>query len=241
MRLFIPLICYNHNCYAEFMMSMLKLIPLLKEYEIDYELYPIFFESLISRARNAAVSNFLKNPENTHLLFIDSDIIFKAEDVLKLFVVDKDIIGCAYPLKKINLDKLKKSKNLDEKDAVLVSTEVGLHLKTEQYISTLMECDYMTTGFVLIKRNVFETLIEKYPEKEYVNDVSEYGDGKFYDLFSVSINPQTKILESEDYSFSRLWREAGGKIYVKTDINLQHIGGFSYFMNLYRKLTLEQN
>ncbi len=68
MKIFVPLICYNHSCNAEYMMSMLSLLNAVKNRGINCTFYPIFFESLISRARNASVAHFLEDEESTRLV-----------------------------------------------------------------------------------------------------------------------------------------------------------------------------
>ncbi len=72
MKLFIPLICYNHMCFVEYMVSMLKLISFIKDNQIDVSFFPIFTDPSIGRARNGAVAHFLKDENATHLLFINS-------------------------------------------------------------------------------------------------------------------------------------------------------------------------
>ena len=60
-KIFIPLICYNRSCHADYMFSMMGLISHFQSSFFAATFYPIFFESLISRARNAAVAEFLSN------------------------------------------------------------------------------------------------------------------------------------------------------------------------------------
>jgi len=86
-------------------MSILKLLNAAKDSKLNISFYPIFFESLVSRARNAAVAHFLEDKENTHILFIDSDIIFEPEDVFKLLQSNKEVVAGIYPKKYIVLYK----------------------------------------------------------------------------------------------------------------------------------------
>ena len=232
MKLFVPLICYNHTCNTEYMMSILKLLNTAKETGLNMSFYPIFFESLVSRARNAAVAHFLEDPENTHLLFIDSDIIFEPEDVFKLLQADKEVIAGIYPKKYIVWDRLKKNPEAERVDFPMG----GSLTMTED---NLIELDYLPTGFLLISRTAIEKIITAHPELKYRNDIDGYmsaGDN-FYDLFKVGI--RNGIYESEDWGFCSLWKGVGGKVLIHPDINVKHLGWHEYSGNL-MKFIIEQ-
>lgn len=232
MKLFVPLICYNHTCNTEYMMSILKLLNAAKETGLNMSFYPIFFESLVSRARNAAVAHFLEDPENTHLLFIDSDIIFEPEDVFKLLQADKEVIAGIYPKKYIVWDRLKKNPEAERVDFPMGGTLT----MTED---NLIELEYLPTGFLLISRTAIEKIITAHPELKYRNDIDGYmsaGDN-FYDLFKVGI--RNGIYESEDWGFCSLWKGVGGKVLIHPDINVKHLGWHEYSGNL-MKFIIEQ-
>jgi len=235
MKIFLPVICYNHTCNTEFMMSLLRLITFAKDNNIAIVIFPITFESLINRARNAAVAHFLSEQNATHLLFIDSDISFEPNDVIKLIQANKDVVGAAYPQKWLNTSLF----NPSATNPLELCTTPSVHLVDKQQISPLMEASYITTGFLLIKREVFSKLMKHYPDKKYKNDIDGYSSADpnlFYDFFSISINPNDQRLESEDFGFSRSWTTIGGKIHVVTDIVLTHHGWFGYKCNLHRQL-----
>jgi hypothetical protein len=221
------------------MMSVLKLVTLLQSAGISMSIQMIPFESLISRARNAAVAMFLSDPDATHILFIDSDIEFDAKDVLKLVQSGLDIVCGAYPQKWINTQLIAKHILRGNTNPLELSTKMSVHLVPTDTPSNIMEAEYVTTGFLLIKRDAIVKMIAKYPDKKYKNDIDGYAQGEdnFYDLFPTSIHPSTKRFESEDYGFSRLWRAIGGKLYVITDVTLHHHGWFSFPGNLFRQMT----
>ena len=104
-KLFIPVICYNHTANTEYMMSLIRLTHKLRDQDIEFVLFPIVFDSLVSRARNAATAHFL-NSDCTHMIFIDSDIEFDAESVLKLLRHGKDVVAGVYAKKYYNLDRV---------------------------------------------------------------------------------------------------------------------------------------
>lgn len=242
MKIFIPLICYNHTANTDWMMSILRLILFFRENNIVATLMPITFESLISRARNAAVAHFLSDPDATHLLFIDSDVVFTPQDVLKLLQINEPVVAATYPQKWLNESKIKQVFQMSEipPEPLSLCTNLPVHFIQNQLIRPVMEAEYVATGFLLIQRKVFVDMIKAYSERQYRNDIDGYMSADpnlFYDFFPVHIHPVTKKYESEDYGFSRLWRELGGKIWIATDITLTHRGWYGFTANAYRQLT----
>jgi choline kinase len=207
------------------MMSILKLLNSAKETGLNMSFYPIFFESLVSRARNAAVAHFLEDEENTHLLFIDSDIIFEPEDVYRLIQADKDVIAGMYPKKYIVWDRLKKNP-----DAERVDFPIGGEIKVTD--DDYVESNYLPTGFLMVKREAILKLIAEHPELKYRNDIDGYGfdNDNFYNLFNAGV--RNGIYESEDWGFCSLWKESGGQVLIHPDINLKHVGWHEYSGNL---------
>lgn len=219
-KIFIPLICYNRTCHADYMLSMMGLVSHFQTSFFGATFYPIFFESLISRARNAAVAEFLKS-DCTHLLFIDADISFEPSDVDKLIVSNKNVICSPYPKKYLKLENYRKNEN----DLVDFAVSGSISKAGDN----IFEIDSVATGFLLIKREVFEKLLMFNKNLAYVNDIDGYGlNSKIWDFFKVGINPRTKIYESEDWGFCNLWRSIGEKIYARSDIQLTHWGWYGY-------------
>ena len=68
---------------------------------IPFSYNTLMNESLITRARNLLAHTFLQS-NSTHLMFIDADIGFNANDIISMINVDKDIICGIYPKKEIN-------------------------------------------------------------------------------------------------------------------------------------------
>ena len=242
MNLFIPVICYNRMCHTAFMFSLIKLVLILREHNIDAELYPIVFDSLINRARNAAVAHFMSS-NCSHLLFLDSDIEFNPSDIIKLVLLNKSIVGIGYPKKWLDESKLQNifSKQELPKNPLNYCTHHSVHIKPgiPKDVNDCMEVDYLTTGIMLINKQVIERLIQKYPERQYINDIDGYmGANKdmFYNFFCVEVNEKTKRFESEDYGFCRLCKEIDEKIYVYTNSDVRHYGWFAYGINIKEEL-----
>ncbi len=197
-------------------------------------------ESLISRGRNSATAFFLQS-DSDYMFFVDTDMSFDPADFNEVAKINKPLaIGayCKKYLRKEKIENYTKRKQLLEKDwenyCTDFSTEISLNTKAEKIINV----NYGATGFMLIHRSVFETIIKKRPDLKYENDIDFYmgGGDNFYNFFSVGVNPKTKKYESEDYGFCQLWRECGGHIYCATNTNLVHIGRHKYQGNLYKQL-----
>lgn len=236
MKLFIPWICYNHTTVMEHSLSMMRFLLDCQANNISLTVYPIGFESLISRARNSAVAAFMADKEATHLMFIDSDIEFQSADVMKLVLADKDIVCGGYAKKYLDRQLLKK---YPEHLELCTCPNVALMNPSAQP-EELMECLYASTGFLCIRKNVFETMVEKFPERKYINTIDGYmgiGSQFFYDFFHVHINPETLTYESEDYGFSVLARQAGFVIHCLTNITLIHHGWMGYTCNMFQQMT----
>jgi len=244
-KLFIPIICYNHTCNTNYMFSIINLIMFLHKNNIQTTIYPICFDSLIQRARNAAIAEFMSNSDNTHILFIDADIEFLIDDVIKMINSNKSIVCAGYAQKWLNTNKIN---SIFKREQIPINplelcTNHSVHLLKEQNISELMKVEYCTTGFLLIKRDVIQKLMNAYPDRKYINDIDGYSNSNsslFYNLFTVEINKNSNRLESEDYGFSRICRDIGEEIYILTNISLIHHGWFGYKNNIFRELMLDK-
>ena len=186
---------------------------------LDYDILYITGESLVQRARNNAVCAFLDSRFD-RLLFIDADIEFKPEDIETLWNLDENVCSGSYPFKRLGLHttswKNGKLVNLDSLDG---PTEI----------------DYAATGFLMVKREVFEDMRVQYPEKRHMEGLP---DGNFEDRkesfawFDPRVTegqfPDERVYLSEDYSFSVDYRNMGGKIILEPSIRLKHYGTYGF-------------
>ena len=196
-------------------------------------------ESLITRARNALAYDFIRSGA-THLMFIDADIGFDAKDIVKMVDADKDIICGLYPKKEINwklvemgVQKGVPADQLHLWTGAFVVNLVGGADKQNTNIDTPMEIDNGGTGFMLIKREVFEGLKDKVPT--YTNDVGfaidtagEHRKKIIHEFFATSIDEESNRLLSEDYHFCKLARKNGFKVYAAPWAQLVHCGAYNF-------------
>ena len=244
-RIYFPMIAYGGSCRADFAVacSALFVHTLLKRPDISFSHNGIFFESLIGRARNVSGSHVLTN-DYTHLLFIDADVIFEPEDVFKLIDAHVDVACGVYPKKYFSSNKMnyvadKKPHKLKTKHWNELVTDPSSelrehHFKKIKQNSKLVEVNYAATGFMLIKKSVFEKIAKERTDLEYKNDIDGYMSmsDRYFDFFPCSINPDTKKYESEDYGFCNLWTSLGGKIHIIPSIKLKHQGNFAFGLDL---------
>lgn len=231
-KLMVCMPCYHGECHSLCTKQLLKLQLLLYSKNIQMEFFTLESESLISRGRNVCATAFLKS-DCTHLMFIDSDIIFKPDDVLKLILHKKEIITGLYPVKTINFQKLKeKIEKYDSLDLALRYTgkRVG-NVKEFLEDSTLAIMQEAPTGFMLIKKSLLENLKNHCSNLIYNNDIPGYEkysiESKFYNFFQVGIHNGRYV--SEDFGFCALINACNIKIYADLSINLIHVGNFYFY------------
>ena len=200
-------------------------------------------ESLITRARNTIVTMMLDQTDyvSTHLLFIDSDIGFSAENIQRLLQADKDVVCGIYPRKYIHLDKIKKilEESPNASDEEIEAKALGYNLNFDNPEGVGVEHGYCrvneaATGMMLVKREVFTKMQEAYPDRKYESDQiingQPFRSDNCYDLFSVGpyMTAGQKRYLSEDYYFSRLWQELGGEIWADVSMPLTHFGNRAF-------------
>ena len=100
-KLFVATPMYGGMAHGLYIKSCLDLQTTMSKYGVETKFSFLFNESLITRARNYLVDEFLRS-DFTHLLFIDSDIHYNPQDVIAMLALDKDVIGGPYPKKSIN-------------------------------------------------------------------------------------------------------------------------------------------
>ena len=202
---------YNGICNEATFISMIKFGIIASKLGINYSIDTMVNESLITRGRNNLVAKFLYNQAATHLMFIDVDLGFDAESILRLLCANQDLVGGVYPMKRIPIRYV-----INTVPNPIVSGD-------------LVEVSTLGTGFMLIKRHVIEKMIAAHPELKYRDNIGigEQYEQHMYGLFDTMIDPDGNYL-SEDWTFCYLWRLMGGKVFADTGIKLDHTGYHKY-------------
>jgi GT2 family glycosyltransferase len=130
------------------------------QHGIRFRITTLRNESLITRARNILTAMFLEDSSCTHLMFIDADIEFDPDSVIRMLAMDKDIIAGAYPKKTINWGNVKAAAKSDVEHISTYGADYAINLKfdpTTKKVRTHMgavEVLDASTGFFIVKRNV---------------------------------------------------------------------------------------
>lgn len=233
--LFVATPMYGGLCNGQYAAGLLNSVSVFSKAGIAMQFAYMMNESLITRARNSLAYDFLQT-DCTHLMFIDADIGFNAGDIPKMIEADKDIICGLYPKKEINWPRIEKAvkdgyitQDLHKFVGSFVVNAVGDTVRGS--VNDPVEISNGGTGFMLIKREVFEGLADKVPY--YLNDMFLSGDDmslrkQIKEYFATSIEPDTKRLLSEDYHFCKIAREVGYKVYAAPWAELNHCGSYNF-------------
>ena len=242
-KIYVATPAYGGMCHMGYLHSILKLQMMCFDKKIAMSYSSVTNESLITRARNTCVSEFLNAEDKpSHLMFIDSDIQFDPMSIKRMMEYDKDVVTGVYSKKDINWDYVyrltneHRQKKIKDNDLLFSSSlEYNLNFKNPLHVTIdkgFVEVLDGATGFMLIKRGVFDRMKKAYPELQYKTDQlingKKYKSKNTWAFFDTMIDPEAKRYLSEDYAFCRLWQKIGGKIYADISSPLTHWGTFSF-------------
>ena len=228
---------YEGNISHVTLTGIIDLIQWFSSKNIEYKFYFISKDSLVSRARNTIVTKFLDDEDfsGTHLFFLDADIGFSHKNFERLLDYNKDLVCGVYPTKGINWERLKTLDNKTVKPQNLMNYNVNFidpsNIKLDNGFTEVKEG---ATGFMLIKKEVFLKLKDNYSDLKFTPRPSSIlsGSENCYDFFKVGNYKDKKgnvNYLSEDFYFSTLWRDIGGKIFADLTSELSHLGKFSFY------------
>ena len=211
MSILIGLPCYGGVVSDKTTNALFKLGKQFVRNNIDHGILTLANESLISRGRSRIANFFINNTDFEYLFFLDSDVGFEADDVLKLLNHNKEMVCGAYPMKTI---PLKWNFTLTQ---------------PQQREGDLVAIDKIGIGFSLIHRNVFIRIAKQYPELKYIptnesttHNPTEQEFNNSYHYFHEM--RQGDIYLPEDLSFFTRARSVGMQAWMDTSINLCHVG-----------------
>ena len=225
-RVHICMPCYGGMLSEQTFMSFIKWGNACRQLGIDWTVETMTNESLISRARNTLTAKFLTTSGSTHLMFIDADIGWEPWHLLVLLNAKRDVIGGLYPMKSIPVKWC--VNGIPGKDG------------GESDDPNLIEVTKTGTGFLLMKRDVFEKLNAHPAVRPFNNDIGlpKELDPHMKTYFDTAVRENRYY--SEDWTFCENWRDLGGQVFVDKRVLLKHVGSYTFDganqENLYKDL-----
>jgi hypothetical protein len=235
-KLFVATPMYGGMCTGLYASAVMQCVGAFGQAGIQMYYSFMMNESLITRARNSMAYDFMKSA--THLMFIDADIGFNPQDIPRMLMADKDIICGIYPKKEINWVEVTQAVKAgvppdqlsQHTGAFVLNLPSGVQSATGN-INEPIEIANGGTGFMLIKRKVFDTLADKVPS--YTNDMYHAVDTVrevkvIREYFATSIDEESNRLLSEDYHFCKIARQAGFKVWCAPWASFSHTGSYNF-------------
>lgn len=220
-RLLIATPAYNGQVSSKYTESLLMTCLLLSKHNIEFQI-KFINNQIVTRARNMLSHLFMKG-DFTHMLFIDADIVWNPDDVLKLLSHNEECVVGIYPNKAYHINSESNKASLMPSSKICVSNESKGHY--------LQRLEYAATGFMLLRKAALQR-IELDVDTFYLpnsSSDSESNLSKLYNYFDCNVVDENYL--TEDYYFSHLFNKNGGKIFFDKRINLIHIGNHEYGSN----------
>ena len=226
--------CFGGQISVLYAASLFKLQTLLRAYgDINLKLLFKDGDALITRARASLISQFLDDPTATHLLFIDADIGFEPEQVLRLLQCGAEMCAAVYPIKRIDWDKVKKTIDNARPNPAAASLQYVFEVEDPDAVvasAGFVKVRYAGTGFLMIRRQALEKMCAQYPQlkfkRDHSLDAASASDNRFA-LFECMIAEDGTYL-SEDFAFCKRWIDIGGEIWADLNSKLKHIGPMAF-------------
>ena len=243
--LFLATPMYGGVCAGMYTRSVADLAAICAQNGIPLQMYFLFNESLITRARNYCCDEFVRSTSE-HLMFIDSDIGFNPQDVIAMMSLQAqeenkyDIIGGPYPKKCISWEKIKAAvdKGVADEDPSVLEKFVGDYVFNpkggQQSIQISEPCEVLEigTGFMMVTKKAMKKFADSYQQYMYKPDHvrTEAFDGsrEIMQYFQAEIDPKSKRYLSEDYWFCQKAQDIGLKTWFCPWMKMQHVGTYIF-------------
>jgi hypothetical protein len=230
-RLAIATACFGGQVSALYAAAIFKLQRALRATpEIELTIHMRDGDALITRARANLVTLFLNDPEASHLLFVDADIGFEPEQVLRLIGCGADVVAGIYPIKRLNWEKVRKVVETNRPKIASAALDYVLEVDDPEKVvvtNGFTRVRYAGTGFLLIRRHVLEKMCAHYRSLQFFREHSIdalAGNPHRFALFECLIEENSGIYLSEDFSFCKRWTDMGGEIWADLQSRLNHVG-----------------
>jgi hypothetical protein len=213
--IFIAMPCYD-SVKINTMLSVIKLVQQLGKSGIEVGIHTMK-SPLIHQARNYLTSVFLTT-EYQYMLFVDSDVEFEPEAVIRMMVAKKNIVCTPYRVKSVDTSK-------HIYGAIEFKDPKNILILAEGFV----EIEAGPTGLMLIDRKVFERIIKNHPELKITNKATPKAEKShefYYNFFDFGFKDGYAM--GEDVSFCRLARDNDFRIFANIESSTTHHGSFAW-------------
>lgn len=228
-RIFIATPMYGGMCTGAYAKSMMSVPGTMVNHNIAVSIRFVMNNSLIQAARNQLADIFMDDEYATHMMFIDADIEFDPMDIVHMINADLDVIGGVYPKKRIAWNRVRAAVEAGVPDDKLElhTGDMVINMLADAREATVkatepFEVKGVGTGFMLIKKSVFERL------QPHVDTYLDDDDKKIYEYFSLMKNPESGKQMSEDYTFCYKCRQIGIPIHIAPWAAFSHVGTYEF-------------
>lgn len=230
--------CFGGQVSVLYAASLFKLQKLARRYN-DLNLKVLFKDgdALITRARASLVAQFLGDATATHLLFLDADIGFEPEQVVRLIECGAEMCAAIYPIKRIDWAKIKSSIETQRPNPASSSLRYVFEVDDSNAVTEcagFVKVRYAGTGFLMVRRAALEKMCAHYPQlkfkRDHSTDAASPSDNRFA-LFECMIAEDGTYL-SEDFAFCKRWTDIGGEIWADLNSKLDHVGPMTFHGDL---------
>jgi hypothetical protein len=222
--------CFGGQISIVYAGSIFKLQKMVRaSNEIDLKVLFKDGDALITRARASLVAQFLDDPQATHLLFVDADIGFEPEQVLRLIECGADVCAAIYPIKRIDWGKVRAVVESNRPNPAAAALSYVFEVPDTNAVITrgeFAQVRYAGTGFLMLRRQALEKMCAHYANLQYKRDHSVEAvspSSNRFALFDCMIDEHGTYL-SEDFSFCKRWTDIGGEIWADLKSTLNHVG-----------------
>jgi hypothetical protein len=198
--------CSNRNPEWATVLSIQDAMRDVAKNGCDVTFKPRVGESLICRARQNDLVEFMQRGFD-YLFSIDDDVSIAPDTITKLVKNDKDVVAGVYRL---------------GQDATAAAVRLPIDTDGPSWNEVLRKnlltpAIYVSTGCMMIRRNVVEGMIDKYTELYYKRNV--VGD-RAWALYMPFIHNEEYL--SEDWAFCQRAMDAGFEIWVDGGLKCGH-------------------
>ena len=237
--IFVATPAYGGMCFMPYVQGLLELQHACAEAGIGFEYFHVSGTALLHEQRNVAVERFLRTSDLSHMMFIDADVGFRGDDVIRMFEQQHEVTLGLYPAKQVNWAAVVNAARSDHTapiDQITLSAadyrttayaDEGVRIKYDQVV----EISGGGAGLMMIARTVFQKMETAYPNTKVEfpdNYRALVPDAKsLHEHFEFLRDPAGRSL-SEDLSFCKKWRMCGGRIYACTWFKTVHAGVYFF-------------